>query len=46
MVKKASDFEIADTAIMKTDEAQIMTADLTLKGVPTTDNMAASKKIC
>ena len=42
--KKASDFETADTAIMKTDEAQIMTADLTLKGVPTTDNMAASKK--
>ena len=41
---KASDFETADTAIMKTDEAQTMTADLTLKGAPTTDNMAANKK--
>lgn len=41
--KGISDFEAADEAIMKTDEDQTMTADLTLKGSPTTDHMAADK---
>ena len=42
--KKASDFEAADAHIMKTNVAQVMTAALTLKGAPTADLQAATKK--